>query len=1016
MSWQPAERVQKNDQGQYRALINGQWTPVEKAQKNDQGQFRVWMAETANVPDESVSKYARVAGRAASPYALAAGTGAALGTIVPGVGTALGAGAGAAALGLTDLAATGINALSGAFGGPQFRTGSEAIMDMFPESFAPETSGQRFLQGTVQGATAGGALGAGSRALAARVGQSAAQGTTAGRVVNALAATPGAQALAGGASGFGVSAAQQAGIENPLALTLIGMGAGVTPFAGTALTKLVGRTGYNIAEPFLPGGKEAIKARGYMKALNDDPQLAEYASYLAAQGKTPEEIAVALEQAPGFAALLSTSRDASPLVRGQYITREREQFQPSTNQLAAGSQQASEQAAATQNALAQQTSTLAEQQAATVAQQRQAQAQALMAARAAQRGQATASRGTQQGRVGAAQQQQANEILAAQTEAERRAAQVAAQAEQQQAAIAAQQQGIAGAVPERSQLEVGQAVTAAREQAITGLKPKVSAQYEKAFELAPESEKFSFADVEAAATKIANDPATALNPSHAPYTYDALQMYGTKTPANPNVTSSGRLKPEWQRTANIPAPKPAMVSLRDASKFIQAINKDLAAIEGMEDAASNMTRANLTKLKQAAQASIESGVSAEAKAAYNAAAEMHRTQIVEPFRQGWVANLGRKGATGVQIQAPESVVSKILSGEDEATRFVRALGPDETAMSAVRSGILDAYRNEVIRNGVIRPSAHDAFMSNAKYGRALKALDDAGMDIRGELNAFGEKSRALLDRNGAVKEGTRQQVTAIDKEFTARQNQIRQQTKDAITAAKEAGAAERSAASERALAARSDISARGTEARASISKQFAERIAQAESTYKPRVEELRSMAAEADKQLAKLNQMGIRPQESEVNLARLSANNPDLRQVIAETRQMLETEADFRRISGSGKQSGGGASELATESAGGNRAVPWIHGLQSSVINFVFARLAGKVDAQLAAEIATEALNSSRFSQVLADAAKNAKGSGIGKMLRKPTAKPNLKLLGVSAASSQSNALAPPSQNALAEP
>jgi len=973
---------------------------------------------SAPKPDESVSKYARVAGRAASPYALAAGTGAALGSAFPVVGTALGAGAGAAALGLTDLAATGINALSGVFGGPRIPTGSEAIMDLFPQSFAPETEGQRFLQGAVQGATAGGALGAGSRALASKFAPAAIEGTTTGRVVNALAAKPGAQAVAGGASGAGVTAAQEAGIENPLALTLIGMGTGVVPFAATAAPKVVGRGIYNIAEPLLPGGKEAIKARGYMKALNDDPQLAEYASNLIAQGKTPEEVAVALEKAPGFATLLATSREADLPIRGQYIARTREQFQPRVNQLAAGGQQATEQALATQNALAQQTATLAEQQAAALAQQRQAQAQALIAARAAQRGQATASRGAQQGRVGAAQQQQADAILAAQAEAESRAAAIAAQAEQQQAAIAAQQRGIAGAVPERSQLEVGQAVTAAREQAITGLKPKVSAQYEKAFELAPESQKFSFADVEAAATKIADDPATALNPSHAPYTYDALQMYGTKTAANPNVTSSGRLKPEWQRTTDIPAPKPAMVSLRDASKFIQAINKDFAAIEGMEDAASNMTRANLAKLKQAAQASIESGVSAEAKAAYNAAAEMHRTQIVEPFRQGWVANLGRKGATGVQIQAPESVVSKILSGEDEATRFVRALGQDETAMSSVRSGILDAYRNEVIRNGVIRPAAHDAFMSNAKYGRALKALDDAGMDIRSELSAFGEKSRALLDRNGAVIKGTRQQVNAIDKEFTARQNQIRQQTKDAIAAAKEAGAAERATASERAAAARADISARGLEARSGISKQFAERIAQAESTYKPRVEELRSMAAEAQKQLNKLNQMGIRPEESEVNLARLSANNPDLRQVIAETRQMLDTEADFRRISGAGEKSGGGVSELATESAGGNRAVPWINGLQSSVINFIFARLAGKVDTQLAAEIATEALNTSRFSKILAEAAKKAEGRGIGKMLRKPTSKPNLKLLGVSAASSQSNALAPQSSNnnALAEP
>lgn len=41
MSWQSAERVQKNARGEYRALINGEWVPAEKAQKNSSGQFRV---------------------------------------------------------------------------------------------------------------------------------------------------------------------------------------------------------------------------------------------------------------------------------------------------------------------------------------------------------------------------------------------------------------------------------------------------------------------------------------------------------------------------------------------------------------------------------------------------------------------------------------------------------------------------------------------------------------------------------------------------------------------------------------------------------------------------------------------------------------------------------------------------------------------------------------------------------------------------------------------------------------
>ena len=40
-AWQSAERVQKNEAGEYRALIGGKWVPVAKAQKNEAGEFRV---------------------------------------------------------------------------------------------------------------------------------------------------------------------------------------------------------------------------------------------------------------------------------------------------------------------------------------------------------------------------------------------------------------------------------------------------------------------------------------------------------------------------------------------------------------------------------------------------------------------------------------------------------------------------------------------------------------------------------------------------------------------------------------------------------------------------------------------------------------------------------------------------------------------------------------------------------------------------------------------------------------
>jgi len=48
MDWEPAERVQKNDVGEYRAMIGGEWFPVAKAQKNPAGEYRVMRGEVSS--------------------------------------------------------------------------------------------------------------------------------------------------------------------------------------------------------------------------------------------------------------------------------------------------------------------------------------------------------------------------------------------------------------------------------------------------------------------------------------------------------------------------------------------------------------------------------------------------------------------------------------------------------------------------------------------------------------------------------------------------------------------------------------------------------------------------------------------------------------------------------------------------------------------------------------------------------------------------------------------------------
>jgi hypothetical protein len=61
MAWEPAEKVQKNDAGEFRALINGEWVPVQKAQKSESGEYRIERIAPA-APAEKQGTFSRVMG------------------------------------------------------------------------------------------------------------------------------------------------------------------------------------------------------------------------------------------------------------------------------------------------------------------------------------------------------------------------------------------------------------------------------------------------------------------------------------------------------------------------------------------------------------------------------------------------------------------------------------------------------------------------------------------------------------------------------------------------------------------------------------------------------------------------------------------------------------------------------------------------------------------------------------------------------------------------------------------
>jgi hypothetical protein len=662
----------------------------------------------------TVKDYGAAVARGTSPYATTAIMGGTLGLPFGPPGVAAGAALAPAALGIVDLASLAYNKLATPFGAEPMLSGSEAINRLlYPNLPETEGTGAQLLQSTLAGTTSGYGAAKGAQALSKGMAL-ADQGRTLPRVVNQLAVRPGSQAAAGAGAGAGSYLAPQfgqaVGIQDPALLELLGVGGGlvggvaggVTPFLIEGTGKVAGRGIQNFAEPFMPGGKDAIRARAFIKAFENNPQEMQRAMQLLRSGLTVEQAAAELGNT-GFAALVSSSRRADPRF---------------------------------QTALSAQESQAAKSQADRVA----------LARRELEL--------TQQGLD--------RRTAASQAAAEARAAAQRADVEGRQAQLGGQVRAV-------DPNEVGATLTAERERLLGVVKPQVTAQYEKAFSLAPD--EFSFANVEATAARLADDPATALNPDQAPYTYEVMRLYQTTTPRNPNVTSTGRLRPEWQRTA-MPEAQPAMVSLRDADTFLHAVNKDLSALSGKMDSGSNMTRANLMKLKAAAEQAVEDGVPTEAREAYRGAARMHQTKVVEPFREGWVANLEREGATGTAILAPHKVTNAALDSTDSATRFVRAFGSSDTAKVALRNGIEELYRKTVVNKdtGAIDPKKHADFMD--AYGRQIAVLDDSGVNIGRTLEQYGTGARRLRTEAETAAEASKGIPGRVKEQFAPEQAEI----------------------------------------------------------------------------------------------------------------------------------------------------------------------------------------------------------------------------------------------------
>jgi exonuclease VII small subunit len=325
-----------------------------------------------------------------------------------------------------------------------------------------------------------------------------------------------------------------------------------------------------------------------------------------------------------------------------------------------------------------------------------------------------------------------NKLAGVDASAQNKLAGVAQDKAAREAALTAEQQRLGAVPPVVNPRDVGEIVTEGRKASIAARKAsEVDPAYAAALE---RPDKFSFAPVVATAERIRAQPEVAFDAAKAPNTTAILNRYQS-TPATPGGGVDSLMRP----IPGTPA-KPFEGGMEEADALIKAINEDIGALRGSGLPQDKFTMANLKDLKQ----SVLESMPADARAAYQAAMDKARTRVIEPFRKGWLSNLERLGKTKRQMLVPSKVVNTAFAQGDEAAReFVDAFSDSPDVLNAMKAGILGKYRNVVVRDGVIDPSAHAKFME--KYRDSINAMDTSGMNLKSTLDSYGSGAKSPKD-------------------------------------------------------------------------------------------------------------------------------------------------------------------------------------------------------------------------------------------------------------------------------
>lgn len=305
---------------------------------------------------------------------------------------------------------------------------------------------------------------------------------------------------------------------------------------------------------------------------------------------------------------------------------------------------------------------------------------------------------------------------------------------QQQAALETAAQKEAAAVPESSQMELGGKISAVREKAIETAKKEITTPaYERAFSLA--EKPFDVQPIVETSKRILKEPATKFNRDLAPLTDEVLQTFKPEEIKGKIVGLAGE-----QLT---PTKVTNTATLREVDGLIKALNSDIASVKRSAHNDAPSTLRNLEALKTSVESTIKTGLPEEASKAYKEARQLYKTEVIEPYFKDWTVKLQRETSTRVPQLRGSDVVPTIMGSEEAATQFTKGLSKNEDARNAVKLGIEDMYRNEVLdpKTGIVNFGKHAKFMQDNK--KVLSILDKNGVGISQVLNNYGKQAKGV---------------------------------------------------------------------------------------------------------------------------------------------------------------------------------------------------------------------------------------------------------------------------------